>query len=123
MHMNIDSIVNDVINLPQNFYGRGNASIYTLLQESGYFEFHDQLTEEAIHNALRNQPELAGDWLGFSEAKRTSSGWFLRRGGAKGYEVGHYPDHEPVDYSDELSACAAFIKREVEEIRTDGCRA
>ena len=119
--MNIDRTVSDVINLPRNFYGR-NASIYSLLLESGYFAVHDQVTEGAIHDALRGHPEVVGDWMNFSEAKRANSGWFLRRGGANGYQVGHYPDHEPVDYSDELGACAAFIKREIEDIRTDGPR-
>lgn len=115
--MSIDSTVIDVINLPRNFCGRGDASIYSLLQESGYFAVHDEVTEGAIHGALRRNPEIVTDWMQFSEAKRVSSGWFLRREGAKGYQVGHYPDHEPVDYSDELEACAAFIKREIEDIR------
>lgn len=121
MGMNIDSTVSDVINLPRTFYGRGNASIYSLLQESGYFAVHEEVTQGALHDALREHPELARDWIDFSEAKRTSSGWFLRRG-AEGYQVGHYSDHEPVEYSDELTACAAFIKREIEDIRTDGRR-
>lgn len=119
--MSIDSTVSDVVNLPRNFHGRGDASIYSLLQESGYFAVHEEVTEGAIHDALREHPELASDWMDFSEAKRASSGWFLRRV-AKGYLVGHYPDHEPVEYSDELVACAAFIKREIEDIRTDGRR-
>ncbi len=118
--MSIDSTVHEVLNLPRNFYGRGDASIYTLLQESGYFAVHDQVTEGAIHNALRRHPEVVNDWIDLSESRRASSGWYLRPAGAKGYQVGHYPDNEPVDYADELAACAAFIKREIEDIRTDG---
>jgi len=119
--MSIDSTISNVINLPRNFRGRGDVSIYALLQESGYFAVHEEVTESAIHDALRRHAEFVRDWLDFSEAKRTSSGWFLRRT-TSGCQVGHYPDHEPVGYSDELAACAAYIKREIEDIRTDGQR-
>lgn len=118
--MSIANTVSEVINLPRKFYDRGDASIYSLLQESGYSAVHDQVTEEAIHDALLRNPDVVSDWMDFSEAKRASSGWFLRREGEKCYQVGHYPDHAPIDYSDEVAACAAFVKREVEDIRTDG---
>jgi hypothetical protein len=118
--MSIANTVNDVIKLPRRFYDRGDASIYSLLQESGYFAVYDQVTEEAIHEALLRNPHVVSDWVDFSEAKRASCGWFLRRRGEQCYQVGHYPDHEPVDYPDEIAACSAFIKREIEDIRTDG---
>lgn len=118
--MSIDSTVHEVLDLPRNFYGRGDASMFTLLQESGYFSVHEQVTESAIHDALRGRPQLVNDWIDLSESRRASSGWYLRRAGAKGYQVGHFPDNEPVDYVDGLTACAAFIKREIEDIRTDG---
>ncbi len=118
--MSIDSTVLEVLNLPRSFYGRGDVSIHTLLWESGYFAVHDQVTEGAIHDALLRRPEVVHDWIDLSESKRASSGWYLRRAGAKGYQVGHYPGDEAVDYADELAACAAFIKREIEDIRTEG---
>jgi hypothetical protein len=120
--MNIDNIASVVIDLPRTFYSRNDASMYSLLRESGYFSVHEQVTESVIRDALRRRPELTLDWIGFSEAKRSSSGWFLRRGQVKGYQVGHYPGGEPVGYSDEFAACAAFIKREIEDIRTDSDR-
>jgi len=36
--------------------------------------------------------------------------------------MGLWRAHDPVNYSDELVACKAFIKREIEDIRTDGRR-
>lgn len=119
--MSIESTLNDVIQLPRNFYDRGDASIHSLLRKSGYFAVHEAVTEGAIYDALHEHPELVSDWINLSDAKRASSGWFLRQG-ARGYQVGHYPDHEAVEYSDRLTACAAFIKREIEDIRTDGRR-
>jgi hypothetical protein len=119
--MSIDGTLTDVINLPRNFYSRGNISTHSLLQESGYFAVYEEVTEGAIHDALQRHPNLVSDWMNFSQDKRGGSGWFLCRGGSdNGYQVGHYPDHAPVGYSDELAACAAFIKREIENIRTDG---
>ena len=120
--MTIDSTVSNVINLPLNLYGGGNTSIYSLLQQSGYFDLHYEVTESLIHDALRKNPQAMSHWVDFSAAKRANSGWFLRGCEAGGYQVGRYPDQEPVGYSDDLAACAAFIKREIEEIRTDGNR-
>jgi hypothetical protein len=58
--------------------------------------------------------------MSFSARKRASAGWFFRKG-PKGYEVGYFPltstVHQPVDFADGVAACAAFIKREVEDIR------
>jgi hypothetical protein len=117
--MNIESIVNDVVRLPQRFYGRGDVSIHALLKDSGYFDVYDEVTEEKIGEVLRRHPELTVDWIEYSAAKRASSGWFLRREGLEGLQVGHYPSDNPVEYSDEIAACAIFIKREIEEIRID----
>jgi len=123
MRKNTASTACNVINLPRTFHSVGNASIYDLLKESGYFAEHDHVTECAIHNALRSHPELARDWMDFSDDKRASAGWFLRSGGPKGYQVGYYPGNEVLDFSDLLAACAAFVKREIEDIRTDSARA
>jgi hypothetical protein len=120
--MDISRTLRDVIALPRNFASRGSALIESLLQESGYFAVHDQVTERAIRDALLRNPEAMSEWLEFSENKRASSGWFLRRAGASEYHVGHFPatenSHGPAAYSEEAAACAAFIKREIEDIRT-----
>ena len=121
--MSIDSTIGKVIELPRTFYRRGDASMYSLLQESGYFAVHAEVTESAIQKALREHPECVADWMDLSEGKRASSGWFLRRG-ENGYEVGYFPvsgdDDRVVEYRDAVAACAAFVKREIEDIRTDG---
>jgi hypothetical protein len=121
--MSIDQTISHLIHLPRNFNNPGNASVYSLLRDSGYFAVHDQVTEDALHQALLRHPECVDEWMSFSEEKRASAGWFFRKG-PKGYEVGYFPvtssGHQPVDYADGVAACAAFIKREVEDIRTAG---
>ena len=116
--MSTDHTLQDVIDLPRNHSRRG-TSIFTLLEQSGYFSAHDQVTEAAIYNALRRRRELLNDWIELSESTRTSSGWYLRRAGTQRYQVGYHPDSEPVEYDDALAACAAYIKRNIEAIRTD----
>ena len=116
--MSTDHTLQDVIDLPRNHSRRGTP-IFTLLEQSGYFTAHDQVTEAAICTALRRRPELVNDWIELSESTRASSGWYLRRAGAQHYQVGYYPDSEPIEYDDALAACAAYIKRNIEAIRTD----
>lgn len=120
--MSIDDTIADLIHLPRNF-NRGDVSVYSLLRDSGYFATHEQVTESEIHRVLVRHPECVNEWLSYSEDRRTGAGWFIQRS-AKGFHVGYYPagssSHSPVDYSDETVACAAFIKHEAEDIRTDG---
>lgn len=118
--MNIQRTVRNVVSLPRRFLALGTASVHSLLQESGYFEVHAHVTEEIIHEALLEQPGLIDIWMEFSEAKRTSAGWFVIKEGPMRYQVGHFPDQEAVDYPDAAAACAAFIKREIEDIRKGG---
>jgi hypothetical protein len=108
-----------IINIPKKFK-TANASIHSLLKYSGYFETHDLVTAEAIREALLEHPDYVDDWIQYSEDKRCSSGWFFRQKGP-GYEVGFFSSKDGYSqstmYSDRLEACAAFIKKEMEEIR------
>lgn len=117
--MKTDDTVGRIIRLPKELSVRRDASVLSLLQDSGYLVVHEFVTEGVIREALALNRALAKDWLEFSESKRVTSGWFLRKCGVGHYQVGYHPDHAPVDYSDEIAACAAFIKHEIEDIRTD----
>jgi hypothetical protein len=117
--MNMAETIIAVIHLPRNFNNLGDVSAYSLLLDSGYCETHNQITESAIHEELIKRPECVGEWLNFSEEKRTSTGWYFQKG-SKSYQVGYFPNGQLVDYVDKITACAAFIKREIENIRTEG---
>jgi hypothetical protein len=95
-------------------------SMHALLMESGYVEAHQLVTEPAIYDALQMIPDCVEDWLSWSDDKRTSAGWFFRQTGIGTYEVACTPPREGLttDFSDALVACAAFIKREIESVRT-----
>jgi len=94
--------------------------MYSLLKESGYFEMYEQVSEADITEGLNKHPECINDWLMVSEDKRTSSGWCFTQNGNEKYTVGYYPataNFRLTTYTDAKEACAAFIKREIENIR------
>ena len=113
-------IIQNIVFLPQRFYGEGNASIYSLLKESGYFEFHDQISETDISEELTRHLECIDQWLNWSDNKRSSSGWYFRKNENGKYVVSYFPFQESlkaIEYFDKTEACSAFIKREIEDIR------
>jgi hypothetical protein len=117
--MGTKNMISDIIHLPEKFYA-GNASIYSLLKETGYFESHLQVNEAILLDELNKLPELVNQWLNWSDDKRSSSGWYFQKNATKGYVVGYHPSiHNPIQlkFIDSKEACAAFIKREIESIR------
>jgi hypothetical protein len=118
--MNTETIISSIVNLPDKFYNIGNASIYSLLKETGYFENHKDVNETTILKYLVNHAECVNQWLCWSEDKRSTSGWYLRKNEDGKYIVGYFPiekKFQSIEYSDITEACTAFIKREIEDIR------
>ena len=122
--MDINETIIGVINLPKKFGSLGNVSIYSLLEETGYFENHSQVAECAICEALVRHPEFIYAWMRLSEDKRATGGWYFRQNNKVGYVVGYFPQNDinggRIEYSDPIVACAAFIKREIEDIMSKG---
>ncbi len=119
MIMKKNNVLRDIVFLPKRF-SEGNASMYSLIKESGYFEMHNQINEVDIFEVLNENLECIDQWLSLSEDKRSSSGWYFKQNDNGKYLVGHYPSNENNElneYSDEVEACAVFIKYEIEEIR------
>jgi hypothetical protein len=118
--MKKSTIIKDIIFLPKRFF-EVNTSIYTLLKKSGYFELHNQINEADIIEQLTQHLECIDGWLRLSENKRSSSGWYFKQDDNSKYVVGYFPLKENLgvtEYLDKVEACAAFIKREIEDIRT-----
>ena len=109
-------IIKKIIFLPETF-AIANVSVYSLLKESGYFEIYEQVSETDIFEMLVQYPECIKQWLSFSEDKRSSSGWYFKQGDNGEYIVGIQGNVKTINYLDEVEACAAFIKREIEDIR------
>jgi hypothetical protein len=110
-----------LILIPRKFHQRGNVSIYDLLKETDYIEMHDQFSEESIREILAQHPECVDEWQIYSQDKRTSSGWYFEQEDKSSYIVGYFGGKEgeniQLRFADRIAACAAFIKRESEDIR------
>ena len=123
MNFNKADIVKQIVTLPRTFHSLGNVSIFILLEATGYFELHDQISEDDIRTALLCCPECVQEWMQYCSDKRTSSGWYIRLNDEELYEIGYFDikaDHDTnrVQYKDAIDACAAFIKHEIESIRS-----
>jgi hypothetical protein len=117
--MSKDEVADALVALARR-YSEGTESPLKLLRESGYYNMPDKITESVIQEALTRRPELVRDWQIYSEDKRCA-GWYWQAGAQRGYEVRFTPeagkDTEVLLFRNEVSACAAFIKREVERFR------
>jgi hypothetical protein len=116
------NMVKDILQIPEKFYDPSvDKSFYTLLKESGYFEDYDKISEEDIYQELLNHPEAIDQWEGWSDDKRTTSGWYLRKKDNI-YIVAFFPKNDsvkPIEFSDPAKACAVFIIKELEDTRLE----
>ena len=118
--MKTNNIIISILNLPKTFQSLKNISVYALLKETGYFEKYEKVKEVDLHEEIIRNSELVHDWLIWSGNKRNSSGWYFMKNDKEKYVVGYFPPNEglkQIEYYDSNKACAAFIIREIEEIR------
>lgn len=134
----VTETIEKLLAVPIDYRDLGNVGLQELVRRSGYFEVHEQVTEEEIRRVLLQHPEYVNVWLTYSEDKRTSSGWYLLRESEQTYVVGYFeadvvvqdPQTHTVKvvgcrhrdrqtYVEGTAAGAAFIKREAEVLRRD----
>lgn len=115
-HPALAEIVARICAIPALFKALGNVSVAELVERSGYRVAAAELTVDAISSYLRERPDLIEAWLGYSEDKRTSSGWYIRQLSRDAFEIGWYPQGERIVVSGKAEACAEFIIREIRSI-------
>ncbi|AYL93869.1 hypothetical protein [Mucilaginibacter celer] len=119
--MNKNEVIQDLIFLPVK-YANEDKSPYALVKESGYFEFHDEITEKDIFDILVKHPELVQEWVAYSEDQRMSPVWYIHDKNGQ-YYVSYYSKNEaplpPYISDDLLEVCAVFIKRKSEQVRLE----
>jgi hypothetical protein len=101
-----------VCELARDFYTRKTVSTVQLVLESGIQQEMSELTVKKIEAYLREHSELIYHWLLRSSDKRVSSGWCFKQESGK-YVVEYFPQGEHMKFSDEHTACAEFVVREV----------
>jgi len=92
-------------------------SLRDLLETSGYAAIRPRLTPQGVQDLLTQRPDLATDWLNFSEDKRTSGGWALTKQGDSWALTGSASPrspHEKVLFSSLTEACAQYVLRELD---------
>ncbi len=118
--MDIENIIQNIIRIPRDYYQQ-NRSKLTLVQESGYFDQYDQITEELIFEALQKEPEYVDEWIQWSDDQRVSEGWYIKIENGENFVArfstkGEYRE-SITKYPDIKTACAAFIKHQIEYSR------
>ena len=118
--MQPDDTIKTIISIPDQLKRLGSISVYKLLENIGYFKEFDKISEKNIYEFLLNDSDYSDKWLIYSEDKRTDSGYYFKQDIDGSYVVGYFSDNKYANvqkYKNKLEACAAFIKKEIEEIR------
>ncbi len=119
----MDEIATEIVTIPRKFHTRG-LSIFDLLKETGYFGRHDEVSVSDIRNALARDPACVQEWMQYIDDLRCSSSWYFVLNDEGLYEVGFYDSNadparsNQLAYDDAMDACAAFIKHQIESLRT-----
>lgn len=102
-----------------------NKSPFALLKETGYFHLHDQVSVSHIREALTRNPACVQEWMQYVDDLRCPSSWYFDFDDDENrYEVGFFdiradPNRSNrVHYENATDACAAYIKHEIESIRS-----
>lgn len=116
----VEPVIAKILHMPANFRELGNVSFYSLLRDSGYNEIYEQVSEDDIAAGLAKSPGCISDWMEYSSNKRSSGGWYVTNLPDERYEVGCLLSGAPtrITFANDIAAVAAFMKREIEFLRT-----
>jgi hypothetical protein len=123
MNFNIADIATQIVTIPRRMHSE-DKSPFALLKETGYFELHNEISVSDIRNALARDPARVQEWMQYIDDQRCSSSWYFVLNDEGLYEVGFYDSNtdparsNQVVYENAMDACAAFIKHQIESIRT-----
>jgi len=88
-----------------------------LIANSGFSQLRRKINATQIEKVLAKRPDLALDWVHFSQDKRTSGGWALVREGSEWTIYGSTSTHthgEKLVFPSLASACAEYVLRELD---------
>ena len=114
------TVIEKIVRIPYEYHETKTKSWNTLLQESGYFDIYSQIQENDIVEILKKDTTLITQWMQWSDDSRSSSTWYFTKSDDNKYFVGHWPEgkeFKEMYTKDEFTACAYFIKCEIESTR------
>ena len=101
--------------MSRDFRARGDTSMVQLLQESGYKECREQITEDHIRQYVDTHHENINSWQRYSADQRSSPSWYFC-GKTIGYVSRSGTKESEKEYPSEVEACAAYIKNMMEQL-------
>ena len=115
------NVLMEILKFPVLYYDKSiGLSMYSLIENTGYFEAYDKIDEEKIYNALKKHPKFIEPWLNYGyDYKGTPCLWVTMKDN-KYYLTKEFKDRpmETILVSvDVLEVCARFIILELESIR------
>ena len=120
----MNNIATEIVTIPRRMHSE-DKSPFTLLKETGYFELHDQVSVSDVREALTRDPACVQEWMQYVDDLRCPSSWYFDFDDDENqYEVGFFdikadPNRSNrVQYENATDACAAYIKHEIESIRS-----
>ncbi len=112
--------VEQLCRLPLDFQEVGSKSLLQLINESGYHDDPNAVTESALADTLVNHPDYCDAWIGYSQDRRSSCGWTIQQRDAE-FVVQYYPNGSTtLRFADKSAACAAFAFRELHSLSGRG---
>ena len=123
--IDLNNVLERIIKIPSEIYTKGNISLYELFINSGYCDCNNYITEDEIKNYLLKYKNYTKDWANYSENKRVDKGYYFILKNGK-YIIGYYNKNKidnrdnivkTYNLSEEIDACANFIKLELEDLR------
>lgn len=112
----VEDVVGSLCRMPMNFYALGSVSMLKLLTDSGVDRCPSALTVPRLSEYIARHPEVIPAWERWCD-KPLPSGWLLERAGS-GFVVRFYPDGEILEIQDPARACAEYMVREIEHLKT-----
>jgi hypothetical protein len=120
MKNNLRDAIGKVIQIAEDYFTKGNLTVQHLINESGYASLYKDINETAIEEELKASPHLIDWWLEWSDSKPSPSTWRFYQNDDGCYQVWHSSeqrDSEGLTTKNKFKACAAFIKRELENFK------
>lgn len=116
--MEANEIVKSIVNV-STLLLEGKKSIYTLLEETGFYGSGLEISEKDVARELLKNPTAVKCWLQFGEDNR-GSGWRVFKTDDNVFHVANMVHGEFLQdliFPDAISSCARYIMLELDYLR------
>jgi hypothetical protein len=106
---------------PRYYKKEINKTPRDFIIESQYPQYYDQITLDDIENIIINNKSIVDDWVNFTEDKRWTPAWGLKKIEYEEYCLFYVPadggDGYSINICSDLTACALMVRFEMEDLR------